>query len=150
MNIDNFINGLIGMDYSGGVVFLNEQHTILPNQKKVLEDRFGDNYEILIVPKEGWTIEEMKELVYRLSSVINGDEVLHGVEWVFISPIPYLIKALTEIVTFAVDNFSGTSFGNMTFPAPCVLVFHNDKRNKKELPDGKVISVTAQDGWILV
>ena len=31
-----------------------------------------------------------------------------------------------------------------------VLVFHNDKRQKRELPNGKIISVVAETGWQLV
>ena len=31
-----------------------------------------------------------------------------------------------------------------------VLVFHNDRREKKELPDGLIIQVVAREGWQLV
>lgn len=31
-----------------------------------------------------------------------------------------------------------------------VLIFHNDNREKKELPGGKVVSVVSQTGWQLI
>jgi hypothetical protein len=46
---------------------------------------------------------------------------------IFVSPIPVTMK-------FANDWF----------------VFANEKRVKKELPNGKIISVTAQTGWQIV
>jgi hypothetical protein len=51
---------------------------------------------------------------------------------VFVSPIPAMIKRL--VATKGADE---------------VLIFCNDKREKKELPNGKVIYVVAQDGWYL-
>jgi len=31
-----------------------------------------------------------------------------------------------------------------------VHIFHNDNREKKELPNGKIIHTVAQKGWVLV
>ena len=31
-----------------------------------------------------------------------------------------------------------------------VKVLHNDKREKKELPNGKIIMTVAQAGWVIV
>jgi len=81
------------------------------------------------VPANGWTLQEM-------------DHVLNGIDWdfcgdfVFVSPIPYLIKILSLRAAMSL-NFD-------------VYVFHNDNREKKELPNGKVISVVASEGWQLV
>lgn len=51
---------------------------------------------------------------------------------IFVSPIPYLIKFLA--------GSTGTD----------VYVFHNDNREKKELPDGRIIQTVAKTGWQLV
>jgi hypothetical protein len=51
---------------------------------------------------------------------------------VFASPIPALIKKAT------------LEFGGW------VKIFHNDHREKKELPNGRIIMVVAQEGWELV
>jgi len=49
---------------------------------------------------------------------------------VFVSPIPYMVKELAKDAN--------------------VLVFHNDRREKKQLPNGKIIQVVAETGWQLV
>jgi hypothetical protein len=36
------------------------------------------------------------------------------------------------------------------FNVPSWQVFHNDRREKKELPNGKVIMTVAKEGWELV
>jgi len=50
---------------------------------------------------------------------------------VFASPIPYLIKLLSRQLNFTIDEGLKHAYN--------VLIFHNDKREKKELPNGKVI-----------
>ena len=106
-------------------VIINEQHTLLPEQKQILHRVFS-NYEELKVPSDGWDLKTIKEKSLALAS--TSETV------VFASPIPAMIKILAGHES---DNFS-------------VFVFHNDKREKKELPNGKIISVTAQTGWQLV
>jgi uncharacterized protein (DUF111 family) len=46
---------------------------------------------------------------------------------IFVSPIPALMKLMRHW-----------------------KVFHNDNREKKELPNGKIIMTVAKKGWVLV
>ena len=104
-------------------VILNEQHSLMEDQTRVLNEKFGaNNWELHLVPSAGWTLDEINAQVDSLSSE-------EGV--VFASPIPAMILKLakTNVETF---------------------VFHNDKREKKELPNGKIIMVVASEGWQLV
>lgn len=105
-------------------VIISEQHTILAEQESKLNQNFGQNWERRNIPADGLSLHEQIELVDELQ-----DEVV-----VFLSPIPVMIA--TRL--------------NVPGPKPSTYLFHNDKREKKELPNGKVISVTAQDGWELV
>jgi hypothetical protein len=62
---------------------------------------------------------------------------------VFVSPIPALLLILAQR--------DGERFGSGANDGlSCVQVFHNNKREKKELPNGKIISVTATEGWELI
>lgn len=51
---------------------------------------------------------------------------------VFVSPVPVLLAKLSASQVVKVH------------------VLHNDNREKKELPNGKIISVVAKEGWELV
>lgn len=118
-------------------VVLNEQHTLLDDQKRVLDDAYGDRWEIYPVPASGWTLDEMKEVVYELI----GNDV------VFASPVPYLIQELAH----ANGYYNGAgSLGMVTGPETRTAVLHNDRREKKELSNGKIIMTVAQTGWQLV
>ena len=119
------------------VVVMNEQHTLLDEQKRLLDEHFK-SYEFLHSPANGWTVKEMDEKIKELNS---ADIV------VFVSPIPYMVKRLSY-------NEGYNAAYEPPFPphphAPRVLIFHNDRREKKELPDGRVIQVIAQTGWRLI
>lgn len=108
-------------------VILNEQHTLLEEQKTLLDDKFGKQWVILSVPAEGWNRSEIGEVAKRL---VNDTVV-------FASPIPLLLG------TLAYEQGCGSA-KLQTF------LLHNDKREKKELPTGKVISVVAKTGWELI
>lgn len=112
------------------MVILNEQHKILEDQARVLNEKFGEgNWEIYPVPEQGWTLEEMeKNIIQDIYS--KGDIV------VFASPVPVLIMNLSYC------EGQGAPVG--------VFVLHNDHREKKELPNGKIISIVAQTGWQIV
>lgn len=107
------------------IVIINEQHTLLPEQKQILDANYP-NWEYYKVPNDGWKLKTIREKSLALAST---SEVV-----IFVSPIPAMIKFLSS---YQSDEFS-------------VFVFHNDKRQKKELPNGKIISVTAETGWQLV
>lgn len=137
-------------------VIINEQHTLLQQQMELLDKKFNrlgcnrcmyewdgkmsytcpicgntpthdiKGWEIMKVPAEGWSREEMDKL--RSSGAFS-----HGS--VFVSPIPYLIRELSFLA----------GEGATTYP----YIFHNDKRVKQE-KDGKIFYTVAPDGWELV
>ncbi|OXB94795.1 hypothetical protein [Parageobacillus galactosidasius] len=104
-------------------VIKNEQHSLFEEQIRLLHERFG-YYKEYLVPADGWTLAQMQEHIAFLSQ--NADTI------VFASPIPYMIKQLSRY------NYLR------------VFVFHNDKREKRVLPDGRVIQTVASTGWQLV
>ena len=121
-------------------VVINEQHSLLPEQGALLDAE----YFVVKVPASGWTYEEQLEVAQDLaleatSCHIWGDEPNATI--VFVSPVPALLKLLGHVS----GRLQGE--GKRTFD---VLCFHNDQREKKELPDGRIISVTAKTGWQLV
>lgn len=104
-------------------IVINEQHTLLEDQKEKLVEKFGD-FSLFKVPADGWDLEKMEEV----QSVL----VQTATHVVFASPIPVLLGRLAKD------------------PSIVVHVLHNDRREKKELPNGKVISVVAEKGWQIV
>ena len=103
-------------------VILNEQHKLMDDQKRMLDERFGiAGWEITSVPSKGWIIEKMKEVAGDLSNYTVC----------FASPIPALMKLVAS---------TGNEF----------YVLHNDNREKKELPNGKIIMTVAKEGWMIV
>jgi len=78
------------------------------------------SWEIFGVPAGGWTAVEMEEKVEEL----KGDVVI------FASPVPALMALLARTDTFR--------------------VLHNDRREKKELPNGRIIMTVAKTGWQIV
>ncbi len=115
------------------IIIINETHSMMDEQKSIIEERY-QNYEFLKVPSQGWTLEEMKEIRRKLWKEYMSS---HGeMNIIFVSPVPYLLKEIALL---------GAEFTSFR-----VLVMHNDKREKKELPDGRIISVVAQTGWQLV
>lgn len=112
------------------LIIINETHSMMDEQKSIIEERFG-KYEVLKVPSQGWTLSEMKRVKEEIWEEYMNSAVEMNI--IFISPVPYLLKTLSALL--GADN---------------ILVFHNDCREKKELPDGRIISVVAQTGWQLV
>ena len=106
------------------IVIMNEKHNILPEQAEILDSRFK-RWETLKVPSTGWTLEEIKKIIetYVPSRA--------HVNVIFVSPIPAMIKMLSRV-------------------RKTVYVFHNDHREKVELPNGKIIQKVAKTGWVLV
>lgn len=103
-------------------VLINETHQLLDEQITLLNNRFGDdNWERLDLPSSGMTLKEMQDLV---------DSLHYYSELVIASPVPAIFKLL--------------STANMNWS-----VFHNDMRDKKELPNGKIIMTVAKTGWVI-
>ena len=104
-------------------VIINEQHTIKTEQIEIIEKEFAETeIEYLKVPANGWTLSEMQDIF---------QEIKMGTV-VFISPIPAMMKMCSSTI-------------NLPW-----FTFHNDNREKKELPNGKIISVVADTGWKLI
>lgn len=103
----------------------NEQHKLLAQQKKLLDD-FANACKAIVktinVPAEGLTLEQIEQEVHNLPA---------RSALVFLSPIP-------AFILMAMD--AGFE----------VYAFHNDKRTKKVLPDGRVIMTVPDDGWVLI
>lgn len=119
------------------VVIINEQHTLLEDQIDKLIERYPHGWEFLKVPAEGWDREKMDLIMESLTGMV-----------VFVSPIPYMINKLAYDLGCAHGGHEAnyrTSRYNITE----VMVMCNDKREKKELPNGKTISITAKTGWYL-
>ena len=121
-------------------VIMNEQHKLMEEQIKILNERFGESWEIYPVPEKGWSLEEMKRVYEELKS---------GYVIVFASPIPYLIMKLAHDEGYYIAASENPLYG-ATYTSSTVLIFHNDKREKKELPNGRIVHVVAQTGWQLV
>ena len=142
-------------------VVVNEQHNLFPEQETILQERF-DEIEMVKVPASGWTLEEMKKVAAELHYRASEAEVRRHPETgkvvsailektenaiVFASPVPYLLKNLSQ-KAIAYDWY-GDYEGDLRHLYD-VLVFHNDRREKKELPDGRIIQTVAATGWKLV
>lgn len=106
-------------------VVMNEQHKLFPEQEKQLNEYFTAEWKILPIPKEGLKLVEIVGLLDKIKRN-NPDTIL-----VFASPIPAMMKQASKC--------------HLDF-----YVFHNDRREKKELPNGKIIQVVAPTGWMIV
>ena len=103
------------------IVIMNTAHSLMEEQQNILATKFPEGYEVLGVPAEGWNLEQLREIAYSLVEK----------QVVFVSPVPVLIGLTAKA-------------GIETY------IFHNDKRDKKELPNGKIIMVVSQTGCELV
>jgi len=119
-------------------IIINEQHELMVDQIRALTENGIKKYKTILVPAEGWTKEEM----YIILSSLKGDIV-------YVSPIPYMIsRTASDAALNWASSLGGNCCGRNPFITRC-LVMANDKREKKELPSGKVISVVAKTGWYL-
>ena len=108
-------------------VIINEDHKLFNEQTSLLTF----NYEIIefyTVPKYGWTLNELSDIIKELS-----EKMKEGVDMVFVSPVPVLILKLAQV------DAEGK-----------VKVFHNDNRDKHQLPDGRITYSVAKTGWKLI
>jgi hypothetical protein len=115
------------------IVILSEQHRLFAAQTELLDKTFHPHdWDILSVPSEGWTLEEISVLATSFRQ--NG--------WyhiVFASPVPALLAKLAH---------------SREDERPLVWAFHNDVRVSKEIPDGaggvRLIKTVSPTGWRLV
>ena len=88
----------------------------------------GDDLIRVDVPEEGLTLEQQIELSHSLMDEMNGDDYL-----IFVSPISCMIGYIVARLEISKN----------------VLIFGNDKREKKELPNGRIVQVISKTGWYL-
>jgi len=140
--IFDVVEGLNRETYHG-FVFLNEQHSLMEEQSKLLDEEF-DSWTIVSVPAHGLSLAEQKEIAQKVGNKVGAIDYSEGIDvtFVFASPVPFLLKEMS------VNSKQDGTFG-MDYLYD-VRVFHNDKRDKKELPNGKVIFTVAKEGWQLV
>jgi len=110
------------------IIVINEDHNLLPVQEAQLKGRFG-KWATFAVPKGGLPSDKQRALA-------EGLWELHE-DIIFVSPVP---MALATAALLKGKERSGRHR---------VWLFVNDKREKKALPDGRVISILAFDGWRL-
>jgi hypothetical protein len=104
------------------IVVINEQHSILDIQDRIIKDIFPE-YSKALIDSQGLNLADQKSLCEYLFK--NFQTVI------FISPIPFMIKELSKI------------------DSDRVLLMLNDTRIKKELPNGKIIFTISDTGWYL-
>lgn len=120
---------MIGVKIPDVFVVLNEQHSLLPEQEELLDREFGaGKWKIYSVPQQGWTLNQMFEVIPILAKARAV---------VFASPVPFVLGQLSYLKGKNPDY-------------PEVYVFHNDNREKKELPGGKIVYTVAKHGWKLL
>ena len=117
------------------IVIMNEAHSLLPEQEKILGMVY-EGFDIFPVPAQGWDIGEMIDKINQFHKKACKEKF----DIVFVSPIPLMIRELTEMAMCP-------NSGRRRYR---VKLFHNDRREKKELPGGKIIQVVAKEGWQLV
>ena len=127
------------------IVIKSEQHGLFPEQEAILSWNFS-KVEYVNVLQDGWTLEEQKEFLYDGKFGPGGE--FFDSSLCFASPIPALLgMAAAEAVRYRLLGPSHIGLRG-------VLVFHNDRRETKEVPDGKggvrLIKTVSPTGWILV
>ena len=122
-------------------VIMNEQHSLLPSQEDLLKSHF-ETFDFLRVPDGGWTAQEMREMATSLE----------GRNVVFVSPVPVLLAIVSARAGASRTGNMAEKDGAIGFAGPetHVFVMHNDHREKKELPNGKVVMTVAREGWEIV
>jgi hypothetical protein len=108
----------------------------MEEQEKLL-NKYQQPITIIHVPTSGWDLAVMQKIAGYLQEYLWSRD--RKLEIVFASPIPYLVSTLS-FIDGRVDSIEGQR----------VFVFHNDKRDKKELPNGKIIYTVAKEGWQIV
>lgn len=109
---------------------INRAHSLMEEQMSLLSNML-DPEDCLIrvdIPEEGCSLDEQVELAHTLMDGMGVDDYL-----VFVSPLPCMLGYICSQIETSRN----------------VLVFGNDKREKTELPNGKIISSVSKCGWYL-
>ena len=119
------------------IIIINEQHSLLPQQSEIIRKELGQEIELRKIPAEGINRQQIEELAEELNR-------LNNINIVVLSPIPLLLGRLA----YTSGEIDGRY--DCVCPRNHIYILHNDQREKKELPNGKIISVVAQEGWELI
>ena len=135
--INSLTNSIGENKMAVAIVVINEQHTLMEQQKQILDSKY-ESWKFCKVPAAGWSLQEQKDK--------TGELAHNPADKVIASPIPFLLMSLADTrgVNSAMQPGSAVIFRGGLY------LFHNDNREKKEFPNGKIISVVAQTGWQLV
>lgn len=122
-------------------IIINEQHSIMEDQKKVIQEKFPNaKLEKVAIPAKGLNLQEISELSFNLyHKAVREDAVI-----IMASPIPAMIKNITAMI-YQIEGESQGIAKNTD-----IFILHNDRREKKELPNGKIVFTVAKEGWQLV
>lgn len=106
----------------------NIQHSLLDDQVQVLRSMGFALDDIIIknIPANGMNLQEIDSLAKEMNAEAEEDDI----SIIFVTPLMALSFKLTPYVK--------------------EYVFFNENREKKELPNGKIINVIAKTGWQLV
>jgi len=99
---------------------------VIMNEQHTLTN---DQERLLDVKFANWEFIKIPADGLKLNQMEYLAEELEEQVLLFVSPIPALMKMCKD------NDF---------------FVFHNDNREKKELPNGKIISVVSKTGWRIV
>lgn len=121
------------------LVIINEQHSLLPQQEEVIKKELGGEIKLHKIPAEGINQKQIEDLAESLNNPVNSNKNI-----IVLSPIPLLLARLSHHAGMLDAMYDGTCKRNH------VYILHNDLREKKELPDGRVVSAIAKDGWKLI
>jgi len=120
-------------DFGGYLVIINEQHSLLPTQEMLLKDK---PVFLIKIPASGVVLEDQFYLAKTLVGILDRYPLT---TLVFASSIPFLLReVMIEVMLPDSANYTR------------IRIFHNDRREKKELPDGKIIYTIPAEGWKLV
>ncbi len=129
-------------------VFINQQHELSDEQFGMLDGKFGGDWDLVKVPAQGWSLTEQRQVAMKYFRPA-WDGGLNYEQACFVSPVPYLLKHLSWE---AGANSSAQEINHCVSSTICKAcwTFHNDRREKKVLPDGRVIHTVSQTGWEIV
>ena len=109
---------------------INKAHSLMVEQEQILNSLIceGDDLIRVDVPEEGLTLEEQIHMAHAIMDEMNKGDYL-----VFVSPVPCMVGYVTTRLDISKN----------------MLIFGNDTREKKELPNGRIVQVISKTGWYL-
>lgn len=120
-------------------LIINETHSLLPDQIRELEENEITEYEEIRIPKEGWDLQTRMDKAWEW--------VRRGGRYIFVTPEPIMLARLAYYVGHGAHFIDGVPALGYDVE---LYIFSNDRREKKELPDGRIIQTVAREGWKLV